>query len=76
MFIYQDPEIADDVEIALLKNGSAKGIKAWAVSPYDYNAKIKEPKQSEINPKIVDGEVVLEVPPFKYFSLVIVRKKK
>jgi hypothetical protein len=76
MFIYNDPEVADDVEIAMLKFNSTDGIKAWAMSPYDYQAAVKEPKHSEIKPKLVDGEVVLEVPEFTYFSLVVVRKYK
>jgi hypothetical protein len=74
--ICHDPEIADDVEISLLNATSAEKIRAWAICPYGYEDPIKEPRCIEIKPKIVDREVVLEVPAFTYYSLVVVRKYK
>jgi len=69
--IVDDPKVADDVEITCLDIHDAKGVRAWAVRPYDYESTVLEPVQVEIKPEIVEGNLVLRVPPFRYFTLVV-----
>ena len=74
--LYADPRPADDVEITFLDVKDAKGVKAWAVRPYDYESTELAPVQVELKPELIDGNLVLTVPPFRYFSLVVVRIPK
>ena len=76
MKIFSDPKAADDVEITCLDVKSAKGVKAWAVSPYDYESSVLEPVQEELKAEIIEGKLVLRVPPFRYFSLIVVQIPK
>lgn len=71
--LYDDPNAADDVEITFLNVKDIKGVKAWAAQPYGYDSPELAPVQVELKPELIDGNMVLAVPPFKYFSLVVVR---
>ncbi|MBQ3343028.1 MAG: hypothetical protein IJG84_14100, partial [Kiritimatiellae bacterium] len=65
------PEV-DDAEVSTKLFG-VDGVKAWAVRPYDYMDPVLEPKQSEVTVKSVKGETVFSVPPFRYYTLLVVR---
>ena len=73
MKIYADPHPADDVELTFLDVKDAAGVKAWAVRPYDYESPTLAPVQAELKPELIEGHLVVAVPPFRYFSLVVVR---
>ena len=72
--IFSDPEIADDVELACLKMKNKSKVRAWAMRPYEYDSERLEPVQAELNGEVIDGELVFKVPPFRYFSLVVLRE--
>ena len=76
MKIFNDPKVVDDAEITCLDVKSTKGVKAWAVRPYDYESSVLEPAQEELKPEIIEGKLVLRVPPFRYFTLVVVQVPK
>ena len=76
MKIFNDPKVADDVELTCLDVKSTKGVKAWAVRPYDYESGVLEPTQEELKPEIIDGKLVMRVPPFRYFTLVVIKIPK
>ena len=70
-----DPPAADDVEIATKLFGKEqKKIQAWTIQPYDYDAKVLEPTVTKIAPKMIKNEMVFPVPPFKFYSLLVIRK--
>lgn len=76
MKIYDDPKPADDVEITCLDIKSTKGVKAWAVRAYDYESTALAPVQETLKPELADGKLVVAVPPFRYFTLVVIRVPK
>lgn len=69
------PPAADDIQISCLKWSSADKLEAWAIQPYAIGAKVKEPSVYKLIPKVVEGEVTYELPPFNYYTLVIIRKR-
>jgi len=68
-----DPHAADDVEVSAKLFDDSKNIKAWAIQPYGYEAKVLEPVVNEITPKKIKDELVFAVPEFKYYTLLIIR---
>lgn len=70
------PPAADDIQISCLKWNSAEKMEAWAIQPYNYGAKQKEPSVYKLFPKVIENEVTYELPPFKYYTLIIIRKVK
>ena len=66
------PEV-DDAEVSTKMFG-VENVKAWAVRPYDYMDPVLEPKQFDVPVKSVKGETVFVIPPFRYYTLLIVRK--
>lgn len=76
MDISTDPAVANDVELSLLNPPDIGKIEAWAVTPYGFGAAVKEPTQTKLTPILVDGDIVLKIPPFTYYALVVVRVKQ
>ena len=74
--IPNDPSPADDIEVstALIKDLSK--VKAWAIQPYGYGAKIYEPVVKSVGSQKVEKEVVFAVPEFKYYTLLVIRDYK
>lgn len=72
----RDPPAADDVEISFKSIKNPTGIQAWALRPYDYGSPRQEPVATVLKPEIVEGSLVLEVPAFRYYTLVVVREGK
>ena len=68
------PEV-DDAEVSTKLFGP-DGVKAWAIQPSGYLDAKLEPRQCEVEVKSVDGETVFAVPPFRYYTLLVVRVKK
>ncbi len=70
-----DPPAADDVEIATKLFGKEQNkIQAWTIQPYDYDSKILEPTVTKLSPKMIKKEMVFAIPPFKFYSLLVIRK--
>ena len=73
--VMADPTAVDDAVIST-KLFDAKGVKAWAVKPYEYLDPVLEPQQAEVLVKSVNGEIILDVPAFRYYTLLVVRVPK
>jgi hypothetical protein len=71
-----DPHAADDVEVSSKLFGDSKNLKAWAIQPYGYDAKVLEPLVNEVTAKKVKNELVFAIPEFKYYSLLVIRAYK
>lgn len=74
--IHSDPSAAEDIQLSGLKWNSAEKLEAWAVVPYAYGDAVKEPSVYKLLPRVVGGEVNYELPPFRYYSLVVIREMK
>ncbi|MEI6424150.1 MAG: hypothetical protein WCP55_18180, partial [Lentisphaerota bacterium] len=73
----EDPPTVDDAEVSFkIGDASPDNFKIWALQPYAYDAKVKEPTQIELKPKFKDKALVFEVPPFNYYTLVVIRQEK
>ena len=70
-----DPPEVDDAEVSTKLFGS-KGVKAWAIQPYGYLDPVLEPRRQAVAVKRVKGETVFAVPPFTYYTLLVIRVPK
>ena len=71
-----DPPVADDVEVSSGLFAANDRIRAWVVAPYARDAATLEPTCTELNPARTQGETAFAVPPFRYYSLLVIRKYK
>ena len=63
------------MEIATkLFGGNLNKIRAWTIQPYGYDSKVLEPTVTGLTPKMVKQEMVFQIPPFKFYSLLVIRK--
>ena len=70
----EDPGEADDVEVSTkILRGK---FRAWAIQPHGYGAAKLEPTCAEVTPKTVKDETVFAVPPFTYYTLLVIREYK
>lgn len=69
--VVADPPEADDVEVEL-KLSTAKGVEAWAIRPYERTGAM-EPHCEKLHVNVKDGRCVVSVPPFTYYTLLVVR---
>ena len=70
-----DPPEADDVRISTKLFG-AEGVKAWAISPSSWLDAVLEPRRIEVPVVSVEGETTVAVPPFAYYTLLVIRVPK
>ena len=73
--VTDDPPEADDVEVSTKLFGEGD-LRAWAIRPYGYLADRVEPSCVPVGIARKDGEAVFSVPPFKYYALLVIWKKK
>lgn len=73
--VVKAPAEADDVEITVKSSGE-KGLRVWAVSPYSRDASRLEPSCRELPVTGRGQERTVAVPPFRYYTLLVVRKYK
>jgi hypothetical protein len=74
--VKNDPPAARYVKIKMKTSGNNKAVKVWAVSSYNYNDKVREPKQILLKHKIIDNKIIVKVPPFVYHTMIVIRKNK
>lgn len=67
-----DPEPAKNVEVELMTD--AKKVRAWALQPYGYDSKVKEPTAVELKPERDGKKLIVELPPFTYYTMVVFRE--
>ena len=72
--VVDDPSEADDVEVEL-KVAAPEGAEAWAIRPYGRIGAM-EPCCEKLPVKAADGSCVVTVPPFTYYTLLVVRIPK
>ena len=76
----RDPPEADDVEVATTlfetEAGKAPKLRAWAIQPHGYLAGTPEPSCEAIVSKTIQDETVFVVPPFTYYTLLVIRAYK
>ena len=65
---------AKGVEISSRIFKDAGRLRAWAIQPYGLDSAVLEPAVRSITPKKVDGELVFTLPPFRYYTLLVIRE--
>ena len=73
--VTDDPPEADDVRISTTLFG-AEGAKAWAIRPSSWLDAVLEPRCTELPVKTIDGKATVAVPPFNYYTLLVIRVPK
>jgi len=73
--VIEEPPEADDVEVST-KLFAPGGVKAWTIKPHGFLSDVYEPSCIAVTPKEVKGETVFVVPPFRYYTLLVIRKYK
>jgi len=76
--VSSDPPPAEFVEVARqFYSYNPRGrVRVWALRMYDYDSTAKEPVQVELKPEFDGNKLIVEVPPFKYHTLLVIRWKK
>ena len=70
-----DPPAADDVEVSTKLFGADKA-KAWVIRPHGWLAETLEPTCTPVAAQTVSGETVFKIPPFRYYSLLVIKVMK
>jgi len=70
----RDPALAKFVDIEMQLAGDPAKAQVWALRPYDYDSPLREPVQVRLEPEVQGATLVIQVPPFHYHSLVVVRE--
>ena len=73
--VTDDPPEADDVRISTSLFG-AKGVKAWAIRPSSWLDDVLEPRCTEVPVTTADDKTTIAVPPFAYYTLLVIRVPK
>lgn len=73
--VTDDPPAADDVRVSTTLFGAA-GAKAWAIRPSSWLDSVLEPRCTELSVETVGGRTSVAVPPFDYYTLLVIRVPK
>ena len=73
--VTDDPPMADDVRVSTTLFGAA-GAKAWAIRPSPWLDAVLEPRCTELSVENVGGKTTVAVPPFDYYTLLVIRIPK
>lgn len=71
----QDPPAAKYVEIEV-KVSDPEKTEVWALKPYGYDSRQREPEKTELRFEKKGNNIIVELPAFHYYTLVIVREKR
>ncbi len=74
--VTEDPPSARDVEIEMELTEKKGEVKVWAMMPYDYTDEVREPRATQITPKISGNRIVFRVPSFTFNTMVVIREEK
>ena len=72
----RDPAPAKFVEVEVKVTGDPAKAQVWALQTYGYDSAVNEPVQVRLKTEIDGRTVIVEVPPFHYHTLVVVRQPK
>ena len=67
---------AKDVEISSRIFKDINKVQAWTIQPYGLRDVVLEPVVSRIKPEQVEDEIVLSIPDFRYYTLLVIREQK
>ena len=70
-----DPPAADDVEVSTKLFGADEA-KAWVIKPHGWLAETLEPTCTPVAARTINGETVFKIPPFRYYSLLVIKVMK
>jgi hypothetical protein len=71
-----DPPAAKYVEVEMEFDGDRSSLEVWALQRYDYEAVSREPVQKKLTPEFDGSTMIVELPPFKYHTLLVIRRGK
>jgi hypothetical protein len=71
----QDPTPARAAEVEFTTNTDPRHVRCWALQPYGYGSSAKEPLLTELKPEVDGKKLIVELPPFTYFTLVVFRER-
>jgi hypothetical protein len=72
----RDPALARFVDIEMQLAGNPAKAQVWALRPYDYDSPVKAPVQVRLKPEVIGQTLAVQVPPFHYHTLVVVREPR
>ena len=64
------------MEVEMKLSGDKEPVAVWALTPYDYDDEIREPEAIRITPEISGGRMLFKVPPFTYYTMLVIRETK
>ena len=75
--VLEDPPVADDVDVELkVGDGARSGdVQAWAIRPHGRTGAM-EPACEALSASVADGRCTVAVPPFTYYTLLVIRRRK
>ena len=73
--VTSDPEPARYVEVEFTPPTDPAQMECWALQPYGYDDPVREPRQVQLTPQVEQGTVTVELPPFTYYTLLVLREK-
>jgi len=71
-----DPVLAESVEIEMQGIRKPAEVQVWAMQPYNYDDSDKTPHRYRLATKVESGKLIVQIPPFRYYTLVVVREPK
>ena len=74
--VAKDPEAARHVEVEFTPTGKPKKVQAWALQPYAYDSPDREPLAVKLKTEVDAGRVIVELPPFAYYTMVVFREAR
>ncbi len=72
----EDPPAVMQMEVEMKLSGDKEPVAVWALTPYDYDDEIREPEAIRITPEISGGRMLFKVPPFTYYTMLVIRETK
>jgi len=72
----RDPEPARFVEVECEVARQPEDARVWALQPYGWTSREKAPFVRALKPEIDGRKLIVELPPFSYYTLVVIREKE
>ena len=72
----KETKAAKGVEVSSRLFKDLKRVKAWTIQPYGSEGAVLEPIVDPVKINLVDDEAVFPIPPFRYYTLLVIREMK
>ena len=73
--VAKDPDPAKNVEVEFTTTADPRKVRIWALQPYGYGSKAKESTAVELKPERDAKQLIVELPPFTYYTMVVLREE-